>query len=83
MFLFVVLDACPTGDSWCSSLDETEKLALEAITALFHQLDDDKNGNIDLEESNEVSRRSMALVEVCGDFSLNCEIVLIHYYSLD
>lgn len=47
-------DVCPNLDPWCSSLDENEKLALEAIHALHHQLDDDKNGNIDLYESNEV-----------------------------
>lgn len=55
MIIFIILDVCPNGDRWCSSLDESEKLALEAIHSLHHQLDDDKNGNIDLFESNEVN----------------------------
>ncbi|CAL8115482.1 unnamed protein product [Orchesella dallaii] len=52
-------DACPNAEPWCSSLDENEKLALEAIHALHHQLDDDKNGNIDLFESNEFLREEL------------------------
>lgn len=48
-------EPCPNSEAWCSNLGENEKLAFEAIYALHHQLDDDKNGNIDLFESNEVS----------------------------
>ncbi len=42
-------------ESWSASLDETEKLALEAIRCLHRQLDDDQDGNINLDESNDVS----------------------------
>ncbi|XP_035714455.1 stromal interaction molecule 2 isoform X2 [Folsomia candida] len=47
------------GEKWCSSLDETEALALDAIRSLHRQLDDDKNGNIDLTESNEFLREEL------------------------
>ena len=37
------------------SLDEKEKLNLDAIARIHRHLDDDKNGNVDLQESIEVS----------------------------
>ena len=42
---------CYKGDLVC----EKDKLGYEAISALHHQMDDDQNGDIDLEESVEVS----------------------------
>jgi len=37
------------------NLTEREKLNLEAITKIHFHLDDDRNGKVDLSESNEVS----------------------------
>ena len=37
------------------NLTEGEKLNLEAITKIHFHLDDDRNGKVDLSESNEVS----------------------------
>lgn len=49
---FVVVGGnCYKGDLVC----EKDKLGYEAIKTLHHQMDDDKNGDIDLEESAEVS----------------------------
>lgn len=48
-------EICPSNEKWCAVLGKDEKLALEAIYALHHQLDDDKNGNIDPFESDEVN----------------------------
>lgn len=51
--VFVVLFAvgsCYKGDLVC----EKDKLGYEAISTLHHQMDDDENGDIDLEESAEV-----------------------------
>ena len=36
-------------------LTESEKVNLEAITKIHFHLDDDRNGKVDLSESNEVS----------------------------
>ncbi|CAG7836332.1 unnamed protein product [Allacma fusca] len=51
-------DFC-NGQSWCSSLNEIERLALEAIRYLHRQLDDDNNGSIDLKESNGYLREEL------------------------
>ena len=37
------------------NVTEIEKLNLEAITKIHFHLDDDRNGKVDLSESNEVS----------------------------
>jgi len=42
-------------EKWEAGLDQNEKLALDAIKSLHRQLDDDKDGNINLDESNEVT----------------------------
>ena len=43
------------------SLAEPERLALEAIRNLHGQLDDDANGNIDLSESDEVTKNNLLI----------------------
>lgn len=40
------------------NITESEKLNLEAITKIHFHLDDDRNGKVDLSESNEVSAQN-------------------------
>ncbi|CAG7823613.1 unnamed protein product [Allacma fusca] len=47
------------GENWCSSFNDNELLALEAIRSLHRQIDDDKNGNIDFDESDEFLREEL------------------------
>lgn len=55
--------------------DEDEQLSFEAVRNIHKQMDDDANGNVDVEESDEVSARLLccpsatqrsALVEGCS-----------------
>lgn len=48
--LSLLLGNCYKGDLVC----EKDKLGYEAIASLHAQMDDDQNGDIDLEESAEV-----------------------------
>jgi len=59
-YLFIDLPGSGSADGACM-VDDTDCLAslhdrigLEAIKSLHQQLDDDDNGNIDLEESDDV-----------------------------
>lgn len=45
---------CPSDDLECNN-NLQDRLGMEAIRSLHRQLDDDDNGNIDLEESDDVS----------------------------
>lgn len=52
LFCYMFQDgSCYQGDIVC----EKDRLGYEAIATLHHQMDDDENGDIDLEESAEVS----------------------------
>ena len=43
------------SENWCSSFSDNELLALEAIRSLHRIIDDDQDGKIDFDESDEVS----------------------------
>lgn len=53
---------CSVDDFEC--IGHHDELGLDAITALHRQLDDDEDGDIDLEESDDVSTRFFA-VDYC------------------
>lgn len=56
--MYFIDTSCSSNNiPWEELLDDNEKLALEAIKCLHRQLDDDKDGNINLDESNEVMKR--------------------------
>jgi len=62
LFLFLILYnvsesflECMISVLGLENLTEREKLNLEAITKIHFHLDDDRNGKVDLSESNEVS----------------------------
>lgn len=42
---------CPPGDEIC----DKDRIGFEAIRHLHHQIDDDRNGNLDRSESDEVN----------------------------
>lgn len=54
-FEIALVAACNNADAACFSVEANDKLGLEAIMALHHQLDDDRNGNIDISETDDVS----------------------------
>ncbi|ODM93529.1 Stromal interaction molecule [Orchesella cincta] len=55
---------CSKGEQrWSSRLSEEEQQELESISALHRQLDDDKNGNIDVLESNGFLREELNYTE--------------------
>lgn len=47
-------ETCSNDDISCFAMGTHDKLGLEAIKALHHQLDDDRNGNVDLTETDDV-----------------------------
>ena len=48
---FVVVSDCPPADPFCP----LDKLGYEAIRSLHAQIDDDKDGQVELAESDDVS----------------------------
>lgn len=48
-------DTCSEEDFACLAMAQKDRLGLEAIKQLHKQLDDDKDGTIDLSESDDVS----------------------------
>ncbi|KAK4886802.1 hypothetical protein RN001_003073 [Aquatica leii] len=52
-------DTCNSDDNSCFGMDTNDKLGLEAIKALHHQLDDDRNGNVDLTETDDFLRAEL------------------------
>ncbi|KAK5643435.1 hypothetical protein RI129_007280 [Pyrocoelia pectoralis] len=53
-------EVCTSSDeSSCLATDTLDKLGLEAIKALHSQLDDDRNGNIDLTETDDFLREEL------------------------
>lgn len=47
-------DTCQLEDFACLAMAQSDRLGLESIKLLHRQLDDDKDGNIDLSESDDV-----------------------------
>uniref|UniRef100_A0A1Y1MAA0 SAM domain-containing protein n=1 Tax=Photinus pyralis TaxID=7054 RepID=A0A1Y1MAA0_PHOPY len=52
-------ETCSSDDLSCFGMDTQDKLGLEAIQALHHQLDDDRNGNVDLTETDDFLREEL------------------------
>lgn len=52
-------ETCSSDDISCFDMDTQDKLGLEAIQALHHQLDDDRNGNVDLTETDDFLREEL------------------------
>ena len=50
MCLIVCIVECPEEDSLC----QKDKMGFEAITSLHASIDDDRDGNLDRSESDEV-----------------------------
>lgn len=55
-------DTCKFDDFACLAMAHSDRLGLESIKSLHRQLDDDKDGNIDLSESDDVSSTKVVLV---------------------
>ncbi|KAJ8919442.1 hypothetical protein NQ315_016540 [Exocentrus adspersus] len=52
-------DTCSIDDFACLAMAQSDKLGLEAIKTLHKQLDDDKDGNIDLSESDDFLKEEL------------------------
>ncbi|KAF5302355.1 hypothetical protein FQA39_LY10394 [Lamprigera yunnana] len=52
-------DTCSSEDTSCLGLDTNDQLGLEAIKTLHNQLDDDRNGNVDLTETDDFLRAEL------------------------
>lgn len=74
----VLLEACH-NDASCLS----DRAGLEAITQLHRQLDDDANGNVDLSESDDVSKATYFIIELNLFFRLCLLYVLRLVQILD
>lgn len=59
-------DTCQFDDFACLAMAHNDRLELEAIKSLHKQLDDDKDGNIDLSESDDVSLSKIKTANSCG-----------------
>ncbi|KAF5274302.1 hypothetical protein FQR65_LT04420 [Abscondita terminalis] len=55
----LLLETCSNDDNSCFNLDTNDNLGLEAIKALHRQLDDDRNGNVDLTETDDFLRAEL------------------------
>nr|QZZ63291.1 stromal interaction molecule-like protein [Leptinotarsa decemlineata] len=55
----VSIDTCNIDDFACLAMAQKDRLGLEAIKQLHKQLDDDKDGNIDLSESDDFLKEEL------------------------
>ncbi|CAG9819475.1 unnamed protein product [Phaedon cochleariae] len=55
----IPLDSCNMEDFACLAMAHKDRLGLEAIKQLHKQLDDDKDGNIDLSESDDFLKEEL------------------------